>query len=313
MTKICFSYAQDVKDEVQEVKALLLELEYEVIDLVEDVLPGDDISDAIETLMKASDVIVHFISAVSQSSKWFSRELSLSEALSKRVIPVICHPEISLPPQLENRLALYLDAAEPDQVALGIDRASTKYRVKDSIDTEIKIETSQRVEKNISEYISVSIKDLNKKEKSFKYQAYGWYFVGYLALLCGVFAGVYKATKMSMSGVELLALIQFVLLSSVILGLLVALSKYAFTLGKSCMVESLRISDRAHAISFGDFYLKAFPNDLEWDKVKEVFQHWNIDKGSSFSEQSPEAFDPKVLAAAIEISKHLSGNQGGKK
>ncbi|MEZ8673893.1 toll/interleukin-1 receptor domain-containing protein [Vibrio cyclitrophicus] len=313
MTKICLSYVQDVKLEVEKVKGVLVDLEYEVLDLINDILPGDDISASIESMMEESDVIVHFVSEGSLASKWFNRELSLSEAFSKRVIPVICHPNIELPKQLEDKLALRLDFMDPVQIANEIDRASTKYRVKDKIDTEIKIETTQRVERNISEYISVSIKDLSKKENSFKCQAYFWYAVGYIALLSGVGAGVYKATKMSMGKVELLALIQFLLLSSVILGLLVALSKYAFTLGKSCMVESLRNSDRAHAISFGDFYLKAFPNDLEWDKVKEVFQHWNIDKGSSFSEQSPESFDPKILAAAIEISKHLSGSKGSKK
>lgn len=74
------------------------------------------------------------------------------------------------------------------------------------------------------------------------------------------------------------------------------------------MVEALRNADRSHAISFGEFYLNAFGEDLEWKEVKEAFQHWNIDRGSSFLTQDSAQFDPKLFETAVELAKVLRGS-----
>lgn len=65
------------------------------------------------------------------------------------------------------------------------------------------------------------------------------------------------------------------------------------------MVESLRNSDRIHAISFGEFYLKAYQEKADWKEIKEAFQHWNIDGGSSFNSQNANDFDPKIFKNII--------------
>jgi hypothetical protein len=88
--------------------------------------------------------------------------------------------------------------------------------------------------------------------------------------------------------------------------MLTAVARLAFVLGKSFMVESLRNGDRAHAISFGRFYLQAFGSRADWAEIKEAFQHWNIDSGSSFSSQSPSDVDPIVVQAAVEIVKAVA-------
>jgi hypothetical protein len=72
------------------------------------------------------------------------------------------------------------------------------------------------------------------------------------------------------------------------------------------MVESLRNADRIHAISFGQFYLKAFGEHAEWAEIKEAFQHWNIDKGSSFMQQEAKDINPEILKTALEIAKSMS-------
>lgn len=87
---------------------------------------------------------------------------------------------------------------------------------------------------------------------------------------------------------------------------LVALSKFCFTLGKSFMVESLRNSNRIHAISFGRFYLKVNKENIEWSDIKDAFQYWNIDSGSSFTSQSSKEYDPDVLSKIVEISKVIN-------
>jgi hypothetical protein len=100
-------------------------------------------------------------------------------------------------------------------------------------------------------------------------------------------------------------LAHFAVLGVAIVAMLVALARYAFSLGKSFMVESLRNSDRRHAISLGEFYIKAFPDRLDWTILKDIFQQWNIDKGSAFLTQDGKDFDPELLAKAVEVARVL--------
>jgi hypothetical protein len=50
-----------------------------------------------------------------------------------------------------------------------------------------------------------------------------------------------------------------------------------------------------HAIRFGDFYLNAFGEKVEWSELKEAFQHWNIDRLSTFSGLDASQIDPQIL------------------
>jgi len=94
--------------------------------------------------------------------------------------------------------------------------------------------------------------------------------------------------------------------SAVIVGLLIATSRYAVMVGKASMEEAIKNSDRRHAISFGRFYLEAFGEEATWDRVKEVFQHWNIDKGEHLSQVTPEQFDPQFFEKFTELVKVLA-------
>ena len=61
------------------------------------------------------------------------------------------------------------------------------------------------------------------------------------------------------------------------------------------MVESIRCSDRIHAISFGKFFLDAYGSEATRQEVIQAFSSWNIDNGStSFRNQSSEDYDPKI-------------------
>ena len=87
-----------------------------------------------------------------------------------------------------------------------------------------------------------------------------------------------------------------------IIVMLVSLSKLLFTLAKSFMVESIRCSDRIHAISFGKFFLDAYGTEASREEVIKAFSSWNIDNGSTlFRNQSSDDFDPKL----VEILKIL--------
>jgi hypothetical protein len=73
------------------------------------------------------------------------------------------------------------------------------------------------------------------------------------------------------------------------------------------MVEALRTGDRRHAIRFGEFYLKAYGENTTWEEIKEAFQHWNIDIGSSFINQTAADVDPNILQTIVTLAKTAAG------
>ena len=62
------------------------------------------------------------------------------------------------------------------------------------------------------------------------------------------------------------------------------------------MVESIRCSDRIHAISFGKFFLDAYGDEATREEVINAFGSWNIDNGgTTFRNQSSDDYDPKLI------------------
>lgn len=161
-----------------------------------------------------------------------------------------------------------------------------------------------RAESAAAQYIQTSLTDLNVREGKYRVTAAYWYTTGCAALILGIVVAVYRATRIDYAaGASWPEFAEFTILGGVAIGLLIAVSKYAFNLGKAYMNEALRCADRAHAISFGQLYLKAFAPAVEWKEVKEAFQNWNIDRGSSFLTQQSSEFDPKMLELVVDVAK----------
>lgn len=73
------------------------------------------------------------------------------------------------------------------------------------------------------------------------------------------------------------------------------------------MHEALRNADRLHAISFGEFFIKAYGDKISsYSEINEIFQNWNIDKSSSFYELNADTYDPKFSENLIDIIKSLT-------
>jgi hypothetical protein len=60
------------------------------------------------------------------------------------------------------------------------------------------------------------------------------------------------------------------------------------------------------------FYLRAFGEKTQWAELKEVFQHWNIDRNSSFSTLDASSFDPKFIESMIEFAKLFQSKAASK-
>ena len=148
--------------------------------------------------------------------------------------------------------------------------------------------------------------NLKSKEQSYRRAAFFCYALGGIVLLAVAGIGVWLMSIIASRDMTLPTVIYSVFCVNLIIRIIIALSKYAFTLGKSFMVESVRISDRIHAISLGKLYLSAVKESADWSEVKEVLQHWNINSGSSFITQDTAQFDPKIGEVPMEFAKLIS-------
>ncbi len=166
-------------------------------------------------------------------------------------------------------------------------------------------ETAAKIEKNSSEYIDEVIASQRAEASKNRFRANVWYALGFLSLIGGVaivllemVSAIPTPWHYGMPGV-LFGSIR----TLVAIGLLSACGKYAFTLGKSYANESLKNVDRIHAISFGRFYLRAFGDRATWSEVQDVFQHWNIDRSSTFSTLKASDFDPRLVEMVTDVLK----------
>jgi hypothetical protein len=178
-----------------------------------------------------------------------------------------------------------------------------------AIRSEERKERQDRIEKNAATYIQEALAALQEREQRWKTIAHLAHMVGFLTLLTGVGAVLWFSNHAlaTVSGAVQWPTTVYVGIKSVIVvALLAAASKYAFTIGKSYMNEALKNADRIHAINFGTFYLNAYGDKATWIELKEVFQHWNIARDSGFATLDSSQFDPQLLSSAVEIAKSLT-------
>jgi hypothetical protein len=265
-----------------------------------------------DTLTKA-DVIVTILTERFMHSKWGESELNTvisytQNNSNKLLIPIIIG-ELDTPYYLQDIQSIHLEPREInslDSVVEKINRAIDSHLGRVIANDEIVEEKRIKFENTAAEYIEEALSELKEREGGLNSKAQFWYWMGYGAIAIGVIsaAAFAFASISSFGDTSRWDLVTFSAIKSVVLiGLLLALAKYSFTLGKSFMDESLKNSDRIHAISFGKFYLQAFGDRASPEEMKEVFQHWNISSDNSFSSLSSEMIEPKVLEAVINLMK----------
>lgn len=156
-------------------------------------------------------------------------------------------------------------------------------------------ESEEKVKKGLSEYIDDVFVKLQEKEKSNKIYAFSFYLISIFFLIATIIIAIVFFVTVNVDSNNLMPLIVYGVVCLFIIIMLVSLSKLLFTLAKSFMVESIRCSDRIHAISFGKFFLDAYGSEASREEVIKAFSSWNIDNGSTlFRTQSSDDFDPKI-------------------
>lgn len=323
-------YLLGQKLEVDKNVSLYYELTYRLKELGHDIYQeetdyGKELEYSFKKAISSANIIIPLITQYSLNSKVFLNELAQLRNYTihrddKLLIPILAG-EINfdyLPESMLNinsiTLKNKLSEKEIETVVKKINESINSFLGKKIAIDEKAQEIKEKIEKTAPAYISETIGELNKREKYQKFTATFWYVLGFLALVSGIGVAFWfsNITLTIFKDKENWSLTTFYAFKSIfIIVLLVAASKYSFTLAKSYMSESLKIADRIHAISFGKFYLQVFNDRINPEEIKEIFRDWNINnQNNNFSNQSASDYDPQLLEKTIQIiDKIRKGNK----
>lgn len=318
MAKIYISYQRDDQEFVSGLAKRLKDAGHTLAYDYAELSPGVDWRKALDMGLKTSDIFIVVFSQNANKSQYVLAEVGAARAYALEsnrmlLLPLVVD-EMPLPLTIQDILAIVRPDRNLDVIVPEIERAISSFIGRRAAIEAAATTASEKIQVNVADYIRVAIASLERSEKRDRWLSYGCYFIGFVALNVGMGAAICAlkhASDQANPGLELLTLV--ILKTVVIVGLLGAVAKYTFTLGKSYSSESLKSSDRIHAIRFGEFYLRAFGNNTNWAELKEVFQHWNIDRNSSFASIDASQFDPKIVELLSEFAKAIGGKQGKKK
>lgn len=179
-------------------------------------------------------------------------------------------------------------------------------------------ESRRQIESKSQDYVNTALTGLESKENSFHWLAKMWSCIGAVSIVLGVLFMITSTFYGSdnfhnIQGFSWTYFLYITFRGLIVVAMFIALARYAFVFSNSYMHESLKNSERRHAINFGKFYLEAYGANASWDQVKEAFQHWNISSDSAFTKRNTSDFDPKVMENVVELSKALSKDANNNK
>lgn len=304
MSNIFISYSRKDGDKAKILFDFLLENGYEDkvwLDSM-NITPGEIWDDAIIKALTRADMVLVLITSEFVKSPFVQTELKyLKNVRDKKrllIIPILLE-EIELPEFL--KAIQYINAINTDFNEVLVQILSI-IRIFEANQAKERKEVEDQKE-SITDYVGPTLHYLEQRENRLREIANNWNIAGYLALIIGVVGAIILIIidNIFFQKIDWQKAVYIAIKGVIILILLLALSKYSFTLAKSYMNESLKIADRIHAIKFGKFYLDFYNNKISSENFKEIFQHWNLSKDSSFSAISADNFDPKLNDLAIKI------------
>ena len=317
MARVYVSYTHADKGIVHQIAKDLRDRGHEILMDTEVVNVGQDFRKALLNELKGSDGVLVLISERSLDSKYVVSEIGSARAFiaenvdSKFLIPVL-YGDVRIPEIISDLYCIRLNPDNYQEALALIDKSISMFIGKKEAVREKQSKDRQQIESKAADYIEMATTALNSRERINLLIGNTWYVTGFLTLVIGIYFSLISLASINEIKKDEPWIFAMVILKSVIvIGLLIACSKYAFALGKTHMHEALRNADRLHAISFGKFYLKAFGDKVtSSSEIKEIFQHWNIDKASSFGGLDTQIYDPKFTESLMEIVKTFSKKKG---
>jgi hypothetical protein len=312
MARIFLSYSRSDVEFAQQLAERLVSLGNEITIDVESLSAGQDWRARLSDGLRNAEVFIVLLSRSSMSSPSVLQEIGAARAYAAEsdrmlVIPVVID-DIPVPSIVQDIFVLRVLDRDFDDIVLRIEASISSFIGRRAAKDEKAAEVAKRIETNAASYIDEAVQFQRNAESSNRIAGIVWHIAGFVSLLGGiVFATLALTNPNSNRATEWTDLGIATLKSVIVIGLLAACAKYAFSLGKSYISESLKCSDRIHAIAFGKFYLQAYGEKATWVELKEVFQHWNIDRTSIFSTLDAAQIDPQILSLLGDIVKSAMG------
>lgn len=311
MTRIYISHSHKDQDLANLIANKLIKLGTDIYISPEFPQVGSNWHNALSDSLKKSDVFLVLITENFVNSQFMVSEILAAKAYvnsssnEKLLIPIL-FDQIEIPLIIKEIQTIIGKRDSTDEIISIIRQAMDSFFGRKVAAEEKREERKLQIETTAANYVEEAIQQLKERENNLGLKANIWNVIGWSSLVSGVVVAV-ALLILTISGSEGSAMgwpeFAFLSLKSlVIVALLVASAKYAFSLAKSYMIESLKNADRIHAISFGKFFLQAFGDNVDTKEVKEVFQHWNISNTSSFTELDSDNFDPKIVEAILSIA-----------
>lgn len=172
-------------------------------------------------------------------------------------------------------------------------------------------QVQERIEIKVPEYVAAALKVLDDREILYRKKAFNWslqgIFVLSIAIISAIFISLYGAgVGTSLDNLPWQALLFVTVKGLIILSVLGLWAKHAFTVSNAYMHESIKRSDRAHAINFGKLYLEIYGNSVDRKELISIFENWNITSESAFSNANPTGFEPQISEKIDIIAKILN-------
>jgi hypothetical protein len=317
MAKIYISYQRDDQSFAMELAQRLKAAGHTLTYDVEALSAGTDWRTTLDQGLRTSEVFIVVVSQSTPRSQYLLAEVGAARAYSLEsgrmlIVPIIID-DTPIPLSLQDIHGIVQPDRDLDHILPKVEAAISAFIGRRAAQEEAATEAAEKIQSNAADYIRVAIESLGQLESRDRWLGYVWYALGFLSLVVGIGFALWNlsvASQQPSMATESLVLVA--LKALVVIGLLGACAKYAFSLGKSYASEALKCSDRMHAIRFGEFYLRAFGEKTKWDELKEVFQHWNIDRTSTFSTLDASSFDPKLAESLLEWGKFLQSSKVAK-
>lgn len=267
-----------------------------------DLVPGRVWADDLSKNLRNAEVMIAVVSrSYVESAHGRAEVLAAASYLHERdrglIIPILIHGVgvSDLPAELQRYQVLVDSRNDPEGIALKVAEALATMRGTRAAVVEKKVAVAARVVSESAKFVADSKADLRAAAGRYRSLAQVYFGVGAISLFLAIALAVIRMVEFRDATPDWPALVELLAMGVVAITLLVALAKYSYTIGRAYMSEALKYDDRAHAIAFGEFYLRAFESEAEWDEVKEAFQNWNLDRRAEFGTSNPAEFDPKLV------------------
>ena len=279
MARFYISYSHKDRDLAILIASKLEELGNDILIDSESLPAGSDWRSGLRNSLKKSDVFLALITNNYVDSKSMNREIVAVRSYvssfpnQKLFIPIV-FDRIAIPTIVQDIQVIVSDRISTDEVVSRIEQSMDWFFGRKIAAEQKRDERKLKIERTSADYIDDSIQQLKTRVDTLESKANRWYIIGWGSLVSGVVVAVVlliltiNGSKGAAMGWPDFAFLS--LKSLVIVALLLASAKYAFSLAKSYMIESLKNADRIHAISFGKFFLQAFGDNVDIKEVKQA-------------------------------------------